>query len=96
MKLLQAVRDEAHRFAITYHRNLRLDMIRNSILDEIEGIGENRKAALLREFGSVRALRRAPTPESIAERVPGIGMEFAKTIFDYLQKHQPDGKINPL
>ncbi len=96
LKLLQSVRDEAHRFAITYHRNLRLDTIRNSILDDIEGIGENRKAAILREFGSVQSLRKAPTPESIAERVPGIGLEFAKIIFEYLKKHKPDGKINPL
>lgn len=96
LKLLQAVRDEAHRFAITYHRSLRLNAIRNSILDEIEGIGETRKQAILREFGSVQSLRRAPTPESIAARVPGIGPEFAKTIFDYLRKHRTDGKINPL
>lgn len=96
LKLLQAVRDEAHRFAITYHRNLRLDTIRNSILDEIEGIGENRKAAILREYGSVRALRKAPSPEAIAERVPGIGLEFARIIFRYLENHKPDGKINPL
>ncbi len=96
LKLLQAVRDEAHRFAITYHRNLRLDTIRNSILDDIAGIGENRKAAILREFGSVQSLRKVPTPEAIAERVPGIGLEFAKTIFEYLKKHKPDGKINPL
>ena len=95
LKLLQAVRDEAHRFAITYHRALRLDTIRNSILDEIEGIGENRKAALLREYGSVRALRRAPSPEAIAARVPGIGLEFARAVYDYLEKHKPDGKINP-
>ena len=93
--MLQAVRDEAHRFAITYHRALRLDTIRNSILDEIEGIGENRKAALLREYGSVRALRRAPSPEAIAARVPGIGLEFARAVYDYLEKHKPDGKINP-
>ena len=83
LKLLQAVRDEAHRFAITYHRNLRLDTIRNSILDEIEGIGESRKAAILKAFGSVRMLRKAPDPETIAEKVPGIGMEFARTIFEY-------------
>ncbi len=96
LKLLQAIRDEAHRFAITYHRNLRLDTIRNSILDEIPGIGEARKTAILKEFGSVRALRRAATPETIAARVPGIGLEFARTIFDYLEKHKPDGKIDPL
>lgn len=96
LKLLQAIRDEAHRFAITYHRTLRLNAIRNSILDEIEGIGETRKQAILREFGSVRALRRAPSPETIAARVPGIGAEFARQIFDYLRTHRTGGKINPL
>ena len=94
--LIGNIQEETHRFAITYHRNLRLDTIRNSILDEIEGIGENRKAALLREYGSVRALRKAPSPEAIAERVPGIGLEFARIIFRYLENHKPDGKINPL
>ena len=95
VKLLQAVRDEAHRFAITYHRELRLKTIRDSLLDEIEGIGEARKAALLREFGSVRALRNA-TAEEIASRVSGIGVEFARTICDYLAKHAADGSVDPL
>ncbi len=95
VKLLQAVRDEAHRFAITYHRELRLKTIRDSLLDEIEGIGEARKAALLREFGSVRALRNA-TAEEIASRVSGIGVEFARTIRDYLDKHASDGSVDPL
>ena len=95
LKLLQAVRDEAHRFAITYHRTLRLNTIKNSILDDIEGIGEKRKAALLEEFGSVRSLRRA-SPEEISRRVTGIGEEFARQIYEYLQKHQPDGEVDPL
>ncbi len=96
LKLLQYIRDEAHRFAITYHRNLRLNTIRDSILDEIDGIGKVRKEALLRAFGSVRQLRKVPGPEAIADRVPGIGLEFAKTIYEFLEKHQPDGKIDPL
>ncbi len=95
LKLLQAVRDEAHRFAITYHRSLRLKTIRNSILDDIEGIGEARKKAILEEFGSVRSLRRA-SPEDIARRVKGIGEEFARQIWTYLQTHKPDGEIDPL
>lgn len=69
--------------------------IRDSLLDEIEGIGEARKAALLREFGSVRALRSA-TAEEIASRVNGIGVEFARTIRDYLDKHASDGSVDPL
>ncbi|MBR5679448.1 MAG: excinuclease ABC subunit C, partial [Clostridia bacterium] len=76
-------------------RELRLKTIRDSLLDEIEGIGEARKTALLREFGSVRALRNA-TPEEIADRVNGIGIEFARTISDYLAKHAPDGSVDPL
>ena len=95
LKLLQAVRDEAHRFAITYHRTLRLKTIKDSILDDIEGIGEKRKLAILEEFGSVRSLRRA-TPEDIARRVKGIGDEFARQIYEYLQKHKPDGEVDPL
>ena len=90
IRLLQAVRDESHRFAITYHRALRLAAISNSLLDEIEGIGENRKNALLREFGSVRALRKASS-EDIARRVPGIGPELAEEIVKYLAAHKPDG-----
>lgn len=94
-KLLRAVRDEAHRFAITYHRSLRLNTIKNSLLDEIEGIGEVRKQALLKEFGSVRALRSA-TPEMISMRVKGIGLEFARTVCDYLKAHVSDGAVDPL
>lgn len=95
LKLLQAIRDEAHRFAITYHRALRLRRIQDSILDEIQGIGENRKKALLSEFGSVHRLRNA-TPEEIARRVSGIGLEFAKTICDYLASHSPVGQSDIL
>ncbi len=95
LHLLQAIRDEAHRFAITYHRALRLAAIQNSLLDEIEGIGEVRKIAILKEFGSVRTLRKA-SPEEIARRVDGIGPEFARQIYDYLQAHKPDGSADPL
>lgn len=95
LKLLQSIRDEAHRFAITYHRSLRLDTIRDSILDDIEGIGPERKKMLLSEFGSVRNLRRADADE-IAKRVKGIGDEFARVVYEYLQSHKPDGGIDPL
>ncbi len=94
-KLLRSIRDEAHRFAITYHRKLRLQTIKNSILDEIEGIGEKRKLAILREFGSVTNLRSVSANE-IARRVEGIGLDFAKKIHDYLKTHASDGNINPL
>jgi excinuclease ABC subunit C len=84
LKLLQAVRDEAHRFAISYHRELRGKRIEESILDEIEGIGQNRKIQILREFGSVENLKKSSTGQ-IAERIPGIGLKLAEMIKDKLR-----------
>ncbi|MBR2720423.1 MAG: excinuclease ABC subunit UvrC [Lentisphaeria bacterium] len=83
LKLLQSVRDEAHRFAITYHRNLREKRIQSSLLDDIPGIGDVRKRQLLRAFGSLAQLKRADAVE-IARRVPGIGMSIAEKIVDFL------------
>lgn len=83
LKLLQSVRDEAHRFAITYHRNLREKRIQSSILDDIPGVGVIRKRELLRAFGSLAQLRRADAVE-IARRIPGIGISAAEKIVDYL------------
>jgi excinuclease ABC subunit C len=85
LKLLQAVRDEAHRFAVSYHRQLRGKRLQESLLDEIPGIGAERKKILLKAFGSVSRLRKASVDE-IAAKVPGIGRKFAGIIFDYLQK----------
>jgi excinuclease ABC subunit C len=76
--LLQRVRDEAHRFAITFHRQKRSRSMTASALDGIPGLGETRRRALLRHFGSLRRLR-AASPEEIAE-VPGIGLRTAQTI----------------
>jgi excinuclease ABC subunit C len=76
--LLQRVRDEAHRFAITYHRQKRSQGFTASALDDITGLGPARRAALLKRFGSVRKLS-AATPEEIAA-VPGIGPRLAETI----------------
>lgn len=67
--LLQQVRDEAHRFAVTYHRTLRRKRMINSILDDVHGIGPKRKRLLLRRFGSLKRLRAAAVDE-IAEIVP--------------------------
>ena len=78
LTVLRALRDEAHRFAITYHRRLRARRIRESSLDEIEGVGASRKAALLRRFGSVLRLRRAAVGEIAA--VPGVGPALAARI----------------
>lgn len=76
--LLQRVRDEAHRFAVSYHRKKRSKRLQSSTLDSIPGLGETRKAALLKHFGSVRKLRRASV-EQISE-VPGFGPRTAETV----------------
>ncbi|WP_230196244.1 excinuclease ABC subunit UvrC [Streptomyces coriariae] len=76
--LLQRVRDEAHRFAITYQRTKRAKRFRAGPLDEVPGLGETRKQALIKHFGSVKRLR-AATIEQICE-VPGIGRKTAETI----------------
>lgn len=83
LKLLQRVRDESHRFANTYNAQLRLRKISESILDEFPGIGERRKAALLKRFGSVQRLRLA-TLEQIAE-VPGFGGKAAAELKVFLE-----------
>nr|WP_202421172.1 excinuclease ABC subunit UvrC [Actinomadura rayongensis] len=78
MYLVQRVRDEAHRFAITFHRQRRSKAMTASELDGVPGLGPARRTALLKHFGSVKRLR-AATPEQIAE-VPGIGARSAETI----------------
>ncbi len=85
LRMLQALRDETHRFAISFHRELRNKLIEQSVLDEIPGIGATRKKELLRRFGSLRALKKA-TADEIAERVPGIGPELSEKIFESLNK----------
>ncbi|MFJ3143959.1 excinuclease ABC subunit UvrC [Streptomyces halstedii] len=76
--LLQRIRDEAHRFAITYQRAKRAKRIRSSPLDDVAGLGETRKQALIKHFGSVRKLRQA-TIDEICE-VPGIGRRTAESV----------------
>jgi excinuclease ABC subunit C len=83
LKLLQRVRDESHRFANTYNAQLRLRRISESILDEFPSIGERRKAALLKKFGSVQRLRLA-TVEQIAT-VPGFGGKAAAELKAFLE-----------
>ncbi len=80
--LLQRIRDEAHRFAITYHRQKRSVSMTQSQLDGVPGLGETRRKALLRHFGSVKRLR-AATVEEIAE-VPGVGRRTAIAVHDAL------------
>src|SRR6266702_2632047 len=82
LKLLQRVRDESHRFANTYNAQLRLKRISESVLDEFPGIGAQRKAALLKKFGSVHRLRLASVEEIAA--VPGFGGKSAAELKSFL------------
>ncbi len=86
LQLLQRVRDEAHRFAIAYHRRLRSRIIRESALDDISGLGESRKQKLLRAFGSLLAITRAP--ENEIAKLPGIGPVLARKIKSFLDQGQ--------
>ena len=76
--LLQRIRDEAHRFAITFHRSRRSKVMLESLLDEIPGLGSARRTALLDRFGSVTAIRKAAVSELAT--TPGIGEKLAETI----------------
>jgi excinuclease ABC subunit C len=80
--LLQKLRDEAHRFAINFHRSKRSKIMLESLLDEVAGLGEIRRKSLLSHFGSVTALKAATVDELAV--VPGIGKKMAKTIFDQI------------
>ncbi len=81
--LFQRIRDEAHRFAITFHRSKRSKMMLESLLDEVPGLGQSRSRSLLESFGSVTALRKASVAELAA--VPGIGEKMAQSIFQMLE-----------
>jgi excinuclease ABC subunit C len=80
--LLQRVRDEAHRFALSYHVRLRRKRGMTSALDAVPGVGPKRKRALLRKFGSVKAIREA-TLEELAS-APGMTMALAESVKDHL------------
>ncbi len=80
--LLQRIRDEAHRFAISYHRRLRDKQSTKSTLDEIPGIGPRRRKALLEKFGSLEAIRKATAEELAA--VPGMNRSVAEQLAEYL------------
>jgi excinuclease ABC subunit C len=85
--LLQRVRDEAHRFAITYHRSRRAAALTSSELDEVAGLGPARRGALLKRFGSVRKVRAASVTDIAA--VPGFGLRTADAVYRAL--HADDG-----
>ena len=86
--LLQRIRDEAHRFAITFHRSKRSKVMLESLLDDIPKLGEARRTALLAQFGSVTAIRKASVAELAA--IPGIGSSIAESIFAHLN-NEPQG-----
>lgn len=81
LHLLQQVRDESHRFAITYHRKLRSKNISQSSLDDIKGIGKKRKINLLREFGTIENIKNASLEE--LQKVEGMSKNSAQNVFDY-------------
>lgn len=88
--LLQRIRDEAHRFAVTYHRKLRSKKISESELDKIKGIGQKRKMKLLKHFGSLKNIKKAGLDQLVA--VEGINHQLAQDIYDYfhnenIEKH---------
>ncbi len=90
--LLQRLRDEAHRFAITHHRGRRSKSMIESVLDPVAGLGPTRRKALLKTFGSVKKLR-AATAEEIAT-VPGIGAATAQSIVEALATGEQAPSIN--
>jgi excinuclease ABC subunit C len=90
--LLQRARDEAHRFAIAYHRQKRSKSMVDSLLDGVDGLGPTRRKALMAHFGSLKKLR-AATVDEVAE-VPGIGMRTASAIVDAVAAHRPGPSVN--
>lgn len=93
VQLLRRLRDEAHRFAVSFHRQQRSDRMRRSRLDEIPGLGLHRQKQLLASFRSIDYIREA-TPEQIAA-VPGIGPNLARQIYDYFHPNHNDTGDDP-
>lgn len=89
--LLQRVRDEAHRFAITFHRSKRSRRMTASALDSVRGLGESRRTALVAHFGSVANLKRATVAEIV--EVPGIGETTAKSVLAALGSDTDDADV---
>jgi len=84
LHLLQRIRDEAHRFAINYHKKLRSKMVKDSLLDHINGVGPKRKIKLLKHFGSLQKIKEANV-EQISQ-VNGINHNLALKIYEYIHK----------
>jgi len=92
--LLQRVRDEAHRFAITHHRSRRSKSMVDSLLDDVPGLGEVRRRTLLKHFGSVKKLRAASIDELAL--VPGIGQRTATAIKDAVEQQGGRGAVRAI
>ena len=84
LRLLQAVRDEAHRFAITFHRSIRTKKQTESVLDNIPGVGKTRKRQLIEKFGSVNRIKKCTIYDLM--RIPGITETIAQNILNTLNK----------
>ncbi len=84
--LLQRVRDEAHRFAVAYHRKLKSKRDFQSVLDDIPGIGTTKKKALLKSFGDVRKIREAPV--DVLQNAGGIGRQVAEKIYAFFREQE--------
>ena len=85
LKLIQRIRDEAHRFAITYHRNIRTAKMTKSVLDDIPGVGPKKRDALLKAFGTSEEVAKASI--DLLQTVPEISPALASTIYNYFQDH---------
>ena len=81
LHLLQQVRDESHRFAITYHRKLRSKNISSSSLDDIAGIGKKRKIGLLKEFGTIDNIKKASISD--LAKIKGMNQKTAENVYNY-------------
>ncbi len=92
--LLQRVRDEAHRFAIAYHRSKRSKRMTASALDSVRGLGEHRRKALVTHFGSLARLKQASVEEITA--VPGIGVATAMAVLEALGVPPDSGAPAPV
>ncbi len=87
--LIKQVRDESHRFAITFHRELRDKAMTRSVIDDVPGVGPKRRRALMRRFGSLKRLR-AASEEQIAQ-TPGVPAEVARAVWQALHELGPEG-----
>ena len=83
LHLLQRIRDEAHRFALSYHRSLRKKSRLHSVLEEIPGIGEKRRKILIKHFGTVEAIKKSSLEE--LARIKGMNRRAAQNVLEYLK-----------